>query len=235
MNIIITGASKGIGNEVTKQLAQSGMHTILAIARDQHKLEHLKNDIKQLNTASSVHILNLDLTKEDSIESIKKFVGKNFSSVDILINNAGDLINKPFSQISRQDMYYLFEINFFSIISLIQGLLSYMGKPQTHIVNIGSMGGFQGSPKFSGLTLYSASKAALANLTETLAEELKPQNIQVNCLALGAIQTEMLEWAFPGHKAPITASQIAPFVADFSLNANQYATGKIFPISLSTP
>ena len=97
------------------------------------------------------------------------------------------------------------------------------------------MGGFQGSSKFPGLSVYSASKSAVAGFSECLAEELKEKNIQVNCLALGAAQTEMLAEAFPGYEAPVSANKMAEFIGDFSLNANQWINGKVIPVSLSTP
>jgi len=85
------------------------------------------------------------------------------------------------------------------------------------------------------MSLYSASKGALAILTESLAEELKEQNIRVNALALGAVQTEMLEEAFPGYQAAVTAEEMADFITDFALKAHSYINGKIIPVSLSTP
>lgn len=235
MNIIITGASKGIGYELVKCLAMDGIHNILAISRNAQKLEHLKREVEALNTPSEIHLLALDISKEHSIQTISKYIHTHFTSIDILINNAGYLINKPFIEVSKEEVRQIFEINFFSVINLIQALLPSMGKPKTHIVNIGSMGGIQGSKKFQGLSIYSASKSALANLTECLAEELTPKNIQVNCLAMGAVQTEMLNEAFPGYKAPISSSDIAVFIADFSLRGNQYMNGKIIPVSLSVP
>lgn len=104
-----------------------------------------------------------------------------------------------------------------------------------HIVNISSMGGFQGSVKFPGLSAYSASKGALAILTECLAEELKDKNIKVNCLALGSSQTEMFEAAFPGMQAGTLAFEMGRYVADFALNGSKYFNGKIIPVSNTTP
>jgi NAD(P)-dependent dehydrogenase (short-subunit alcohol dehydrogenase family) len=97
------------------------------------------------------------------------------------------------------------------------------------------MGGVQGSSKFPGLSAYSSSKSALSGLTECLAEELKTKNIAVNCLALGAVQTEMLAKAFPGYKAPVTPSQMAEFICDFALKGQHFFNGKIIPVSSSTP
>jgi NAD(P)-dependent dehydrogenase (short-subunit alcohol dehydrogenase family) len=106
-------------------------------------------------------------------------------------------------------------------------------KKGSHILNISSMGGFQGSVKFPGLSYYSASKAALACLSECLALEFDELGIKVNCLALGSVQTEMLEEAFPGYKAPIDAKKIGEFIADFAINGNKFINGKIIPVALT--
>jgi NAD(P)-dependent dehydrogenase (short-subunit alcohol dehydrogenase family) len=97
------------------------------------------------------------------------------------------------------------------------------------------MGGVQGSAKFAGLSAYSSSKAALCTLTECLAEELKLENISVNCLALGAVQTEMLSKAFPGYRAPLSASEMAEFIVQFARSGHYYFNGKILPVSSTTP
>ncbi len=144
------------------------------------------------------------------------------------------MLNKPLGMITAPEIEEVFSVNVKAPMLLIQALLPLM-KPGSHIVNIGSMGGVQGSVKFPGLSAYSASKGALAVLTECLAEELKDRQIAVNCLAFGAVQTEMLAKAFPGYEAPVSAGKMAEFVADFALNGNRYFNGKILPVSLSTP
>jgi NAD(P)-dependent dehydrogenase (short-subunit alcohol dehydrogenase family) len=105
----------------------------------------------------------------------------------------------------------------------------------SHIINISSMGGFQGSSKYRGLSYYSASKAAIACLSECLAEEFSESGIRVNCLALGSVQTEMLAEAFPGYKAPVDASEMAHFISDFALNGSKYFNGKIIPVAINNP
>jgi 3-oxoacyl-[acyl-carrier protein] reductase len=105
----------------------------------------------------------------------------------------------------------------------------------SHVVNISSMGGVQGSVKFSGLSAYSSSKGALITLTELLAEEYKDSGISFNVLALGAVQTEMLAEAFPGYQAPISALEMADYIYDFSINGSKLFNGKIIQVSSSTP
>ena len=102
-------------------------------------------------------------------------------------------------------------------------------------MNVSSMGGIQGSIKFPGLAAYSSSKGAIITLTELLAEEYKENGPAFNVLALGAVQTEMLEEAFPGYEAPISAEKMASYIADFSQNGQQFYNGKIMQVSNSTP
>ena len=229
MNILITGASKGIGFQTAWRLAQQEGHRVLAISRDEAGLQRLK-----ALAPDQVVILPFDLTKPDW-QPLLSTLG-DWNGLDVLINNAGLLINKPFLDLKASDWLEVFNSNFFSVIELIKRLLPYLEKSaKAHIVNIGSMGGYQGSSKFSGLSAYSASKAALANLTECLAEELKDQKIIVNCLALGAVQTEMLETAFPGYQAPLRSETMAEWVAWFCVNGQQFFNGKILPVSVSNP
>ncbi len=232
MNAIITGASKGIGFETVLKLNADPKNKVVAIARNKSLLEDLKHTAKH---PENIQILPFDLKnftlfKSDLISQILKFTDK----IDVLVNNAGILVNKTFSEQSEEDINLQLDINFKVPFILIQALLPSFSQG-AHILNISSMGGVQGSSKFSGLSVYSASKAALAVLTESLAEELKNQNIKVNCLALGATQTEMLAEAFPGYEAPVDAAEMGKYVADFAMNGHKFYNGKILPVALTNP
>jgi 3-oxoacyl-[acyl-carrier protein] reductase len=236
MNIIVTGASRGIGYELVKILSTDPNNTILALSRNSQKLEELKKECLSINSATKVIPIVCDISDKNSIHQIHSEITKHIKTVSVLINNAGALVNKPFAEITTDDLEYVYNVNVFSVVRLIQSVLPLMDdKVRSHIVNISSIGGFQGSLKFAGLSAYSSSKAALACLTECLAEELKERNIAFNCLALGSAQTEMLNEAFPGYIAPLSAAQMAEFIANFSLTAHQYMNGKIIPVSLSNP
>ena len=236
MNIIVTGASRGIGYELVKLISTDSENAVIAISRNGSKLDQLKDECLSQNSSANVMPIVCDLSDKNAIEALVSELKKKIRSVNILINNAGALVNKPFGAISTADLEYVYNVNVFSVVRLIQGIFPLLDlEKRSHIVNISSMGGFQGSAKFAGLSAYSSSKAALTCLTECLAEEFKEKNIAFNCLALGATQTEMLNEAFPGYKAPLTADKMAAFIADFSLNAHQYMNGKIIPVSLSTP
>lgn len=232
MNIVITGASKGIGFATAVELSKDLNNQIFAIGRNKADLQNLQDLIFKTNN-NKIQIIEIDLTNID-IEKIQSLF-KN-STIDVLINNAGVLINKPFEETSLIDWQNQFNTNLFSVVNLVQLLLPNLKKStNAHIVNISSMAGFQSSKKFIGLSVYAASKAALANLTETLAVELKEYNIFCNCLCLGAVQTNMFAQAFPNLKATITPETIAPFIANFALTAQKIMNGKIIPVTASTP
>jgi len=223
-NIIITGASRGIGLELVKKFA-SDNHQILAISRNIKPLQ---------NIGKNVFPLQMDLSKINEFDKVKSFIDKNFQNVDILINNAGKLIHKPFFKTTYQDFLDVYNVNVFAVAEMIKTTLPKMHQG-SHIVTISSMGGIQGSIKFAGLSAYSSSKGAVITLMELLAEEYKESGIAFNTLALGAVQTEMLAEAFPDYQAPISASEMANYIADFSINGNQYFNGKVIQVSSTTP
>lgn len=237
MNIVITGTSKGIGFELARLFASDENNTVIAIARSEALLKELKNACIRQEIKNKLKMIVFDLEKLDDIHLyLVQEILKHIQTVDILINNAGILLNKPYTEFSILDIKRIFNINYISHSLLIKELLPYLkeGNPK-HVINISSMGGYQGSLKFSGLSYYSSSKAALANLTECLAEEFKDDGIKFNCLAIGSVDTEMLQKAFPGYKAPVSALEMAKYIHEFALNGHKLFNGKIIPVSLSTP
>ena len=224
--IVVVGASRGIGSSIVHQLASNSDFNILALSRN---VERMKASFKSY---SNVTCFALDLNAKD-VRSQCETIFLNYPSIDILINNAGIAVNKPFLELSREDLETCYSVNVMGVMETVQAALPKMDK--AHIVNISSVGGFQGSVKFSGLTAYSTSKAAVCSFTELFAEEYKDTFIKMNCLCLGAAQTEMLEEAFPGYEAPVSADKMAEYIVDFALNADQWMNGKIIPVSLSTP
>ena len=224
-NIIITGTSRGIGYELVQQLAAGG-HNILALSR------HTAT-IKALNLPN-VHCIPFDITLSSDREAVGHFVKGQWQKVDILIHNAGRLINKPFEELTEEDFLEVYKVNVFGVAQLTRQLLPFMEKG-THVVSISSMGGIQGSLKFGGLAAYSSSKGALITLSELLAEEYKERGIVFNTLALGAVQTEMLTEAFPDYKANITPQQMARYIADFALNGGEVFNGKVLQVANTTP
>lgn len=227
MNVILTGASRGIGLELAKLYSKQG-HAVICLTRNIEPLVALKQP--------NLTAISTDLSSQESMDKALQSIKATFKNIDCIIHNAGSIINKPFEQIALSELEKVYLVNVFAPFYITQQLVGLMGKQQKgHIVNISSMGGFQGSAKFAGLSAYSSSKAAIAGLTECLAEELKDKNIAVNCLALGAVQTEMLEEAFPGYQAPLKPLEMAAYIYDFAIKGHLYYNGKILPVSSSTP
>jgi len=223
-----------VGYELVKSFAADNDNKIIAISRNALKLQQLKEECYKINSASNVFIYPFDLQSDGYNSLLLPFIKNELQSVDILVNNAGLLINKQFEHLTGADFDTVFSVNVKAVFLIIKTLIPLFPKG-AHIVNISSMGGFQGSAKFSGLSLYSSSKGALGILTECLAEELKDKEIFVNALALGSVQTEMLNEAFPDYKAPVSAGQMALYIKDFALKGHQFFNGKILPVSISTP
>lgn len=222
-NIIITGASRGIGLALIKQLHDN--HNIIAVSRHPEVLQAFSN----------VNTVVIDFLRENDMKQLLPAVNEFFKGkVDVVIHNAGLLINKSFLELTQDDFFNMYKVNVLAVAEMNK-LLIPMLQPNAHVVSISSMGGVQGSMKFSGLTGYSSSKGALITLSEVLAEEFKDHSIAFNVLALGAVQTEMLKEAFPGFKAPVTSEEMAEFIAHFALTGHKYFNGKIIPVANSTP
>lgn len=223
-NIIVTGTSRGIGMEIALQFAKEG-HQVLAISR---------NSAKELASNTNIVYIQADITKEEDLGRIATYVKEHWGRVDVLINNAGAIVNKPFEEITTAEFKYVYKVNVFAVAALTRICIPFM-KVGSHVVTVSSMGGIQGSVKFPGLAAYSSSKGAVVILNELLAEEYKEQGISFNTVALGAVQTEMLEEAFPGYKAPLEPADMASFIVDFGLTGQRFFNGKVLQASSTTP
>lgn len=211
--------------EMVKFLAGEG-HSILALSRNEKPVQSLN--------FKNVTALSCDISKKGDLKQVSTFVEENWGKVDVLINNAGAIVNKAFADITDEEFEDVYRTNVFGVAAIIRELLPFMSQ-NGHVVTVSSMGGVQGSVKFPGLSAYSSSKGAVITLTELLAEEYKESGPSFNVLALGAVQTEMLEEAFPGYKAPITAEEMAAYIANFSLDGHKFYNGKLLQVSNSTP
>ena len=224
-HVIITGTSRGIGYELVKLFAKQG-HQVLALSRNETPVKLLK--------LKNVTAFPFDLGDAEAYKRVEEFISSEWHRVDILINNAGKLLNKPFADTTCSDFEEIYRTNVFGVAELTRIVVPFM-QSGSHVVSVSSMGGVQGSMKFPGLAAYSSSKGAVITLTELLAEEYKEAGIAFNVLALGAVQTEMLEEAFPGYKASNSALEMANYLLDFSLNGNRFYNGKLLQVSNSTP
>lgn len=228
MNIIVTGASRGIGYATVKNLATAG-HSVFGTARSKDLLKQLEKEVP-----AKINTFSCDLTDEDSVSQLASQISNTFAKVDVLINNAGGLVNKPFTELSMSDWEKMIEVNLYSAVRLTKKILPQLSDG-AHIVNISSMGGYQSSSKFPGLSAYSVAKGALVTLTECLTVELAERHISANALCLGAVETEMFNAAFPDFDAPLTAEQMGSYLAEFAVNGSTYYNGKVLPVALSDP
>lgn len=217
----VTGASRGIGKAVVKEFLSNGWKVVV-LTRNTIPLQDL-----QLQYGEQIHVHPTDVTKLAALE-LPDF------PVDVLLNNAGALVNKPMMEISMEELKYVYDVNVFGPFELIQRLIPQFSS-DTHVVNVSSVGGVQGSVKFPGLTAYSSSKGAIITLTECLQAEFSETNWAFNALALGAVQTEMLQDAFPGYQAPLLPEDLSPYIFDFATTAHKVMKGKVVSVSLSTP
>lgn len=223
--VLITGTSRGIGFELAQLFAKND-YNVIAVSRNTNSIEAL--NLKNITT------FGVDLSKEEEIEPLVNYLKEHEIELSGVIHNAGKLVNKPFVEITQKDFQEVYQVNVFSVALLTQKLIPFLPK-NSHVVTISSMGGVRGSLKFPGLAAYSSSKGAVITLSELLAEEYKEQQIAFNVLALGAVQTEMLEEAFPGYQAPLNPNEMAAYIYDFTIKGHQFYNGKVLEVSSSTP
>lgn len=223
--VIITGTSRGIGFELVHLFSKAG-YAVLALSRNAKPVINLNYE--------NITALSFDLNNVEDYNQVETFVQNEWTHVDILINNAGAIINKPFVETTFDDFKQIYGTNVFGVAELTRRVLPFIPKTG-HVVTISSMGGVQGSMKFAGLSAYSSSKGAVITLTELLAEEYKEAGPSFNVLALGAVQTEMLAEAFPGYKAPTSPIEMAAYIFEFAKTGQQFYNGKLLQVSSSTP
>jgi short-subunit dehydrogenase len=227
--IVITGASKGLGQATVRSLVQEHDQHVLAVSRDGTALEELRKEC-----GDRVEVLALDIADEQAPIYIRKKVGDR--RVVGLIHNAGLFYSRRIGDHQRSELEKAFLVNTIAPFMITQQLVDCMkGDPPVHVVHIGSMGGFQDSVKFPGNIVYSGSKAALSCMAQCLAEELRDHGIRSNCLALGSVDTQMLREAFPGFKAGASAEAMGSYVARFTLEGHFLYNGKVLPVAVTTP
>jgi 3-oxoacyl-[acyl-carrier protein] reductase len=240
MNIVITGVSRGIGYQIAMDLSKNKEHKIFGLSRDEEKLKELSEAV---GSGSNFIGIACDITNEKSVEEAVRLIEKNVSGIEVLINNAGLLINKPFEELTQSDWKEIYNVNVFGVVNLTRqlipllkkGTISMQKNTKSHVVNISSMGGIQGSKKFKGLSAYSSSKGALITLSECLSEELGTSGVHVNCIALGSVETEMFREAFPKGKAAILPEDISKWIEEFAMTGHSFFNGKVIPVSSSVP
>ena len=192
--VVVTGASRGVGRQAALSLVREHGCTVLAVSRDAAALHTLQEECA--GSAGALEIVVLDIAASDAAMRLLQAVGDR--RVHALVHNAGAILRTELGSYGMEALELLFRINVLAPLLITQALAPMLGgDPPGHVVHIGSMGGFQDSAKFAGLAAYSSSKAALACLAQCLAEEFREAGIRSNCLALGAVDTEMHAWPSP--------------------------------------
>lgn len=186
--VIITGASRGIGKAAAETFARQGYKVLINFNKSEKEARTLYDNLK--DEQFPVKLFKADVSKRNEVEAMITFCVHEFGSIDVLVNNAGICQEKLFTEITDEDWDRMLEINLRSVFICTQEALNYMlPQKKGKIINISSIWGMAGA---SCEVHYSAAKAGIIGLTKALAKELGPSNIQVNGIAPGVIQTEML-------------------------------------------
>ncbi len=185
---LITGASRGIGKGVAKCFAVEGAKLVLT-ARSTEALSALKKELTE--SGAEVLTYTADISSSKDLEGLKKASEDAFGKIDIVINNAGVSVEKPFLEISPEEWELIHRVNLTGTMMVIRTFLPKMLESGSgNIVNVASAAGLRGLP---GSTAYSSSKAAVIGFTHALADEYKKSGVRINAICTGPVRTEMFE------------------------------------------
>lgn len=214
MNIVITGASKGIGRALSIKFAQSG-HNIAICSRNQNDLAQLENELKQIRPDIQIISISTDVSQKESVKNFASEILKQWDSIDILINNAGVFIPGSIKDEDEKNLPKMIDTNLYSAYYLTKSLLPVMLEARSgHIFNVCSIASFQAYPNGGS---YSISKFALLGFSKCLREELKEYNIKVTAVMPGATLTDSWKGVEIPEERFIPAEDIASIIYNTSL------------------
>lgn len=183
---IVTGANRGLGKAISRKLGEEGAHVIM-VGRNSEALSQAENELKVEKLSVEGYVA--DVTKEDQVKELARFVSEKFGRIDILVNNAGISKEIKLAEISMETWDEILEVNLRSVVLMTKAVLPYMiAQKDGNIVNIGSGAALRGLP---GSCAYSASKAAVVCMTQALGDEVREHNIRCNVVCPGPIDTEL--------------------------------------------
>lgn len=186
-NIIVTGASRGIGAAIVKLLAESGHNVILNYNKSEEKAKQIQHELDQKGI--NIEIFKADVSKREECKKFVEYAIKKIGHIDVLVNNAGIAQFKMFTDITDEEWNNMLQTNLNSVFYMSQETAKHMiNRKEGNIINISSIWGLVGS---SCEVHYSMTKAAINGMTKALAKELAPSNIRVNAIAPGLINTDM--------------------------------------------
>lgn len=184
---IVTGASRGIGREIAKELTKNNINVIANYNKSEQKAKKLQEELKE--EGYNIDICKADVSQKEECKKIVEFTINKYKKIDILINNAGISKNQLITDVTKEDWNQLINTNLYSAFAMCQEVLPNMiHNKKGCIINISSIWGLVGA---STEVVYSISKAGIDGLTKALAKEVGPSNIRVNSIAPGYIQTSM--------------------------------------------
>jgi NAD(P)-dependent dehydrogenase (short-subunit alcohol dehydrogenase family) len=232
---IVTGGASGLGYAIVEKFVQSGIRTII-IGRDQQKLNAAREAFGELCSC-----ISFDLSNLQGIPELVENIAIEYGRIDILANNAGINMKKPFTEVTDEEFQRIILTNVTAVFALSREVAKVMlAQKQGSIVNISSMASQYGIPK---VIAYTASKSAIEGMTRAMAVDLSPEGIRVNCVAPGFIATDMSAKALnndPERKNKVlsrtpmgilgTPADIAEAVYFFSTDASKFVTGTVLPV-----
>lgn len=207
---VITGGGGGIGRATAQALAKEGTKIALCGGNNIEKLTKTADIIKEWG--AEAFILPGNLTKSDFLENCIEKTANHFGQIDILINNAGLALNKPFEETTQKDFDRIFNINVKAPFVLCQKVLPYLRKSaHAVIINISSVVGHKG---YINQAAYAASKHAILGFSKSLANEVYTENIRVHTICPGGVYTDMVKVARPDLTGEdmITPDEIADII-----------------------
>ncbi len=216
---LITGAGRGIGAATAHLLASQGNHVIL-VSKTLTELQTEEKKINSLYPNVKTLVFAANLSDEKQVISLFEAIEKKFESLDILVNNAGLFRAANIYEMTLKLWHEVFAVNIDAMFLCSREAFKIMKKKPEGgvIVNISSLAGIRGQEKFPGTAAYAASKHAVLGLTEVMAVEGKPFNIRVNCIAPGAVDTQMLREGAPLFSAKTKPEDIAKLIGNFCDN-----------------
>lgn len=233
-NVVITGCSRGIGLAILEQFAKEGANIVACSHKQSEEVIQKYKEIAEIYNVQITPYF-FDMSNEENVKEGVKEIKNAMPVVDVLVNNAGISHIAPFMMSKMEDLYRVFQVNYFSQMILTQGLLGSLKKAKgAAIVNMTSIAGLDGGV---GVTAYGSSKAAIALTTKVLAQELSFFKIRVNGVAPGMVETDMA--ISMGEKAVENTSnasalkrlaqpeEIAQTVAFLASEQASYITGQI--------
>ena len=208
---------------------------VVGLLRNKTQGEILANEVKSLK--GNLQLVYVDISETGFIDEVKSALNTyKIESLNALINIAGVLNPVSVNDFEETMINKVMTVNFVAPALLISALTPYLAKGNnSNVLNITSMSGFQGSVRFPGLSIYGASKAALSSLSESLSVELNEQNIAINALAIGSVNTEMLKEAFPDFQAPVEANEMAAYIYSFATHGYKFYNGKTLSVAVTNP